>query len=93
VSDNSKRQIPKNNIAPHDKEGRVDEQRAMAAPSLSTSQSSAESDSQFSRCAIDELAADPFDDELLEFQAYLKPVETGSGRLKLLFVPCLIHPV
>jgi len=43
---------------------------------------------------IDELAADDFDDELLEeFQAYLKPVETGSGRLKLLFVPCLIHPV
>jgi len=42
---------------------------------------------------IDELAADPLMMNCLRNLAYLKPVETGSGRLKLLFVPCLIHPV
>ena len=38
---------------------------------------------------IEQLAADPFDDELLdEFQEYYKPVEMTSNRHKLLFDLC-----
>jgi len=91
VSDNSKRQIPKNNIAPRQRDGMLmsNEQwlhQVYQPVNHLLSQILSSLDAQIEPRLT-------FDDELLEeFQAYLKPVETGSGR-KLLFVPCLIHPV